>query len=543
MALANKAELVAEQLAQANLNKKIWGTIFYNVKLFGAKGDGITDDSAAVVQALNAARITGGQVNFPPGTYKLDIPIQIMLSNVEIVGLGATIDCRGTRDIPGVNGIGGGMTIQGDQNTVTGISFVGYQTVQGSIDYGYGDLLHLQGNLNKVTECNFKDGNSGAVYLNGNKNLVTKCNFDGCNNHGADGADFGAVNIIGGYGNVVKSNWIENHFYSGIAIFGDVYKTKILDNFIKSLSPLGMDTSMGIYVFNGAGRDLDIIDNTIEGATAEAICVFSSVAVPTKGVKIADNRLRDYGSNAIAIYKGDGGVSTGVKIRDNECEAGTKSPGYHIFTEMLKGSRIKGNTINGRETGVGTIGTGIYVGSSPSNNVVADNDIFNVNKGIEFADLGGGGKVCDNTLVMCSTGINYFNCGRVLISSNNIVDCTTDFLKGINGDYALLLGNRVSGQTTSAMVPMLYGDVQTTVGGTVPIATGTLAAGTATITYYNIDAGDVFMVLPFTSQAQANSGDLYIVDQNASTDQLVIKSTNAADTRKFAVIKVARGVS
>lgn len=43
--------------------------ITYNVKDYGATGDGVTDDRAAIQAAMNAAGPTGGTVCFPPGTY------------------------------------------------------------------------------------------------------------------------------------------------------------------------------------------------------------------------------------------------------------------------------------------------------------------------------------------------------------------------------------------------------------------------------------------------------------------------------------------
>ena len=42
---------------------------FYNVKDFGAKGDGVADDTAAIQAALDAVPTGGGKVFFPVGTY------------------------------------------------------------------------------------------------------------------------------------------------------------------------------------------------------------------------------------------------------------------------------------------------------------------------------------------------------------------------------------------------------------------------------------------------------------------------------------------
>jgi polygalacturonase len=46
----------------------------FNVKDFGAKGDGAADDTPAIQKAINAAAAKpgGGNVVFPEGTYLLD---------------------------------------------------------------------------------------------------------------------------------------------------------------------------------------------------------------------------------------------------------------------------------------------------------------------------------------------------------------------------------------------------------------------------------------------------------------------------------------
>src|SRR5690348_8476478 len=42
----------------------------YNVRWYGAAGDGVTDDTSAITQAVAAAAATKGIVYFPPGDYK-----------------------------------------------------------------------------------------------------------------------------------------------------------------------------------------------------------------------------------------------------------------------------------------------------------------------------------------------------------------------------------------------------------------------------------------------------------------------------------------
>jgi hypothetical protein len=60
----------------------------YNVLDFGAKGDNVTDDTAALEAAIEAANSEPGVVYFPPGVYRLTRPLQVTSSNVVLRGAG-----------------------------------------------------------------------------------------------------------------------------------------------------------------------------------------------------------------------------------------------------------------------------------------------------------------------------------------------------------------------------------------------------------------------------------------------------------------------
>jgi hypothetical protein len=62
--------------------------LYYNVKSFGAIGNGIADDSTGVQAAVNAAAVAGGTVFFPPGVYRTTVSITVPV-NVCILGSGA----------------------------------------------------------------------------------------------------------------------------------------------------------------------------------------------------------------------------------------------------------------------------------------------------------------------------------------------------------------------------------------------------------------------------------------------------------------------
>jgi len=61
----------------------------YNVKAYGAIGDGITNDIVAIQSAINAASLaSGGVVFFPPGRYKITKAIQCVSSHLVFAGTG-----------------------------------------------------------------------------------------------------------------------------------------------------------------------------------------------------------------------------------------------------------------------------------------------------------------------------------------------------------------------------------------------------------------------------------------------------------------------
>ena len=80
----------------------------FNPKTFGAQGDGVTDDTAAVLQAIGAvlAQPRGGTLFFEPGRYMLSQTLSVTLSGIQsfaIEGAGDTLsELIWTADVDGV---------------------------------------------------------------------------------------------------------------------------------------------------------------------------------------------------------------------------------------------------------------------------------------------------------------------------------------------------------------------------------------------------------------------------------------------------------
>lgn len=69
-----------------------------NVRDFGARGDGRTDDTLAFEKAMEAARSTGLSVFVPRGTYRLTRPLQV--ENISLAGPAPGVWCADTDVLP-----------------------------------------------------------------------------------------------------------------------------------------------------------------------------------------------------------------------------------------------------------------------------------------------------------------------------------------------------------------------------------------------------------------------------------------------------------
>ncbi len=72
-----------------------------SVKDFGAVGDGVADDSAAIQDAVDSLT-SGGTLVFPFGTYKINTHIDITVGNITLLGNGSTIDATAMAFDPAV---------------------------------------------------------------------------------------------------------------------------------------------------------------------------------------------------------------------------------------------------------------------------------------------------------------------------------------------------------------------------------------------------------------------------------------------------------
>ena len=270
---------------------------------FGAKGNGVTSDTAAIQAALNAAK-PGDAVYFPAGTYLLSDRIAVYQSNITLWGDGPTSVLQSS--------IGTALRLGGG-GPLTGLVV---------------KQLKFRGQPGKY----MLDGNNGlAIEVYGPKGtVIDNCDFQGCGYCVYDGGDTGTT-----YGTKIQNCRVNG--WGTVAIFcngGEQITNCSLVQDDPNLN--GARSSHGIYIHSGC-TDVLVQDTLIEnvrkygaqvwgkvtdtvtsGVTFERVTFRNCLSALTiqqltpdtaraKGILIENcSFFNSYGGPALSIKQGDG---------------------------------------------------------------------------------------------------------------------------------------------------------------------------------------------------------------------------------------------
>lgn len=259
-----------------------------NILDFGAVGDGVTDDTAAIQAAIDSVNHLG-TVFFPAGTYKITDTLDIIYNdvwqsvNLLGVGNGSKIDWRGgngkpmihTRG-PGTNGSGFYAKPYIEKLYLYGNAFTGdpYTNVTG-VQVGDTPQNVFSGVCNvTIRDCLISHVTIGiAVYYESDE-----CSIEG--NYVEHFTGYGIYNLEGGSGVWINRNHISD----------------------------GSVTSVGIYTSRSSGA---IEQNIIQGQEISvAILVAGLTSFRGKAISIRNNYLESQlgGDYGIALYGTDTAV-------------------------------------------------------------------------------------------------------------------------------------------------------------------------------------------------------------------------------------------
>lgn len=308
-----------------------------NVREFGAKGDGTTDDRASIMNAVIAASAKGGTVFFPPGTYLISLGLDINYSNVTLMGASPfastiklavsssfIIDTEPAQqsNIGIVNlGIDGSKDAQADSTGGIGIYFR-------KVDKGFIRNCYIHdvarsgiiiGLANDGTPCNDIDVSG---------NLLVNCGLAA----GGGGHDKVGIGVVNGRRVTVIGNIIRNCVLTGIDLEKhgsdlDVLEQIVVANNVIEAGPYNFSEVFGIAVL-GAGffcSDITLSGNIIRGDGGQSrtaiVCEYANrltvkdnmvIAMMEHGmifrtsyrVIIANNSIYGAGLGAHNVYSG-----------------------------------------------------------------------------------------------------------------------------------------------------------------------------------------------------------------------------------------------
>lgn len=367
------------------------GSQVYNVKAYGAKGDGTTDDTAAIQTAIDAAiAANGGIVFFPIGIYRISATLYIDGNFVYLQGIGKSRDFSDTASYP---------------SSLT--TFPPASAIVVNSSFPNGDPI-IQFGKTTNTYMLIGGGVSGLL-VSGNPGTPGDPS-------GWLGGDIIQQNNV--HGVIVEKNVLESSngrgVYGTCTISGGASDALTQDNLIRSLG------NAGIYLDSGMKTNNNSVNNYISGVT-------------------------NYGILDSDIYN---------EVRDNYIENVARVSGYAagtgIYCEAVNGTLVRGNTVNGVDYHgiyVGSShmviegnavfaanasnqsnGSGIYIENTPVGVLVRNNDIYDPNSKMEYgiyANIGSGA-------VVSSVGNSIVGAVTAPVQWNGLGTFTAHFNDGYN---------------------------------------------------------------------------------------------------------------
>ncbi|MCF5283846.1 mannuronan epimerase, partial [Pseudomonas syringae] len=365
--------------------------MIFNTKDFGALGDGVTDDTAAIQAAIDAAAAAGGgEVVMGAGTY--------VVSGGEEPSDG----CLMLKSNVTLSGAGMGETViklaDGSDTKVTGI-----------VRSAYGEETHDFGMKNLTLDGN-RDATTGKVdgwfngYIPGSDGKDSNVTLDSveikdCSGYGFDPHEQ-TVNMViknsvshgNGLDGFVADYLSDSVFENNVAYDNDRHGFNVVTSthdFTLSNNVAYGNGSTGIVVQRGSENipspaNITITGGAVYGNAAEGVLIKLSSQVSVSGVDIHDNGnagVRIYGSSGVDIF--DNTLSNnalGSAVPEIIIQSYDDTTG--VSGKFFSGSDnlIRGNTITGSDNS--TYGVAERNEDGTDRNSIVGNTISHTSKGL-----------------------------------------------------------------------------------------------------------------------------------------------------------------
>ena len=455
-----------------------------SVKDFGAKGDGVTDDAAAIQAAVDSLPASGGTVFVPAGDYRVSTSVVLGRDNISLVGQGASSVLRSLPsetlfpvillpDSPVKNVTISNLVADGNHNPISGqcgiwIQQGSYVTISGVI------VRNISG-----------DGIQVANGSNPNDHVTIKnCQVAGIHRNGIHIGDATNTTIEDNYITDTPSQYWGGAAGCGIDVEVEGYNAK-------GTNPYGDSSSTIPFV-----DTLLIKDNVIERqdtTTSSAGVALQPAYGPVSNVTITGNLFSNHQSAVLG---------------------GGHDP-YYGTTPALDHVMITNNWVDTPSMGVAGIGFYFNLGATDltiTNNVVHD-QIGNFYNGVCLSDVVNA-TVSGNTFMKDRNG--YFISIAVLGASNNVTlskNLWQDSLDPVTPYSYLQVDPTVTNLTDDGGTPIDPSAVDKTPPAvSLGIASGTVISSPTPITVKASDAGSgvarVYLFVDGIPEGFSDSGSL-----------------------------------
>lgn len=373
-----------------------------SVKDFGAVGDGVTDDTVAIQNAVDS----GYAVYFPAGTYKVTAVLDIadgmklyankdatILSTISTVPLSYNHIFTATVSVSNIHVEG--LKFQTAQNAFSAFKFEKQVTNLKLIDNeceGCGLVITFEGAVNAWVQGNYiHSPTTEGTFNDYARAIQISCGFTGD----------GSANLN------INDNTILGSWTHGIEVFGGDVMTSLEPTDPKNVNGVtvtgnivkaepGNTTSAGAIWFSQAA------DVTVTGNVCEAYWDVGIDFEACRNAVASGNTLRNNNKN-LAMY----GNSITVLFTGNTCY-NTVAGLAMFYAKPANNNAVGVYQVDARNTDITLDGNKFYNAATPT--------------GFERLELGSGGlmTVVNNTLTNCTINATYMSLTEVVIKNNSI---------------------------------------------------------------------------------------------------------------------------
>jgi hypothetical protein len=371
-----------------------------SVKDFGAVGDGVTDDTAAI----NLAIVAGRNIWFPAGTYLINTSILVSSkNNVRLQGAGmnvSIIKCAAatTFSVPPLDVTSStNVSVAGfafDSNSNASVASLPVVRFVSCTDISFSDSKishsYIGIGINSCTrfrvERNFITKNAVATALNYSINVTStvtvstqgEVNDNFCTNSGSG--------FLGNQINISRNQFINNSYGAGIATFGSTTLTiagffgkyYVTDNICHNGTQRDADGFM-VAGMEIAGPYSRIENNTVSTNAGAGIRLFAYQSICSGNNVFGNGTGLDGTYFQAGIVPCDATTIAGYNasystITNNQCfdnGGGTQTYGYYEQQTTLLGMVVEGNNFNNNVTGPFVLQSSKYANTYDFNTAIA----------------------------------------------------------------------------------------------------------------------------------------------------------------------------